>query len=642
MKPVDPPAGPAAGKPAHPATISSQQKVLGELDFSDKADFDDARRGFIGTIADARIDNERGHAVWDMGRYRFLDAERPPYTVNPSLWRIARLNAEHGLFQVTERIYQVRGFDIANVTFIEGDTGLIVIDPLTFMESARAALALYRRHRGDRPVRCVIYSHSHVDHYGGVRGVIDDDDVASGRVEVIAPDKFMEEAISENILCGVPMGRRSQFQFGTFLDAGETAHVDSGLGKAMGRGSTGLIAPTRTIRLPREVHMIDGVEIEFQLTPGSEAPAEMNFYFPQLRALNLAENACHTMHNLCPLRGAKTRDALSWARYLDEALEEYVPHVDVVFAQHHWPVWGSERVAVFVGEQRDLYRYLHDQTLRLMSHGLTPTEIAEQLMLPPGLSGRWHARGYYGALVHNVQAVYAHYMGPYDGNPANLHRLTPEMSGARYIEYMGGVDAVLERARRDFDNGDFRWVVQVLNHAVFACPQHRGVRELAADAMEQLAYQAESATWRNAYLQGARELREGVAPIAGKGSRVPPDVIARLPVEKFFDYLAIHVHGERAAGLRARFDWVMTDENVCHRLTVSNGTLNHAAGSHGDQADAVLRASRATLGTALRAGGTLAQALEGGQLQVEGDAELVARFLACLDVFTPGFAIVEP
>lgn len=642
MKPAELPTSPAGRKPAHPATISLQKKVLEELDFSDTADFEDARRGFIGTIPDARIDDGRGRAVWDMSQYRFLASERSPYTVNPSLWRIARLNMEHGLFMVTERIYQVRGFDIANITFIEGDSGLIVIDPLTCEESACAALALYVEHRGRRPIRCVIYSHSHADHYGGVRGVISDEDVASGRVEVIAPDKFMEEAISENILCGIPMGRRSQFQFGTFLEAGEDSHVDSGLGKAMGRGSTGLIAPTRTIRRPRETHVIDGIEIEFQLTPGSEAPAEMNFYFPQLRALNLAENACHTMHNLCPLRGAKTRDALAWARYLDEALTEYVPHVDVVFAQHHWPVWGSDRVAGFVSEQRDLYRYLHDQTLRLMSHGLTPTEIAEQMMLPSGLAQRWHARGYYGALVHNIQAIYAHYMGPYDGNPAHLHRLTPEMSGAKYIEYMGGLDAVLERTRADFEKGEFRWVVQLLNHAVFAYPQNREVRSLAADAMEQLAYQAESATWRNSYLLGARELREGVAPIAGKGNRIPPDVIAQLPVEMFLDYLAMRVHGERAAGMSARFDWIMTDENACHRLTVSNGALNHAKGSHGDKADAVMRASRTTLATALRSGGTLLQALEGGQLEVEGNGGLVAQFFACLDNFNPGFAIVEP
>ena len=629
-------------RPAHPATARQQRQLHETLDFSDQQDFDDARRGFIGTVPDARVTTARGFTVWDMGPYRFLNEEDAPATVNPSLWRMSRLNAIHGLFQVTERIYQVRGFDIANITFIEGDSGLIVIDPLTCEESAAAALALYQQHRGPRAVRCVIYSHSHVDHYGGVRGVISDDDVSSGRVQVVAPAHFLEEAVSENILCGVPMGRRAQFQFGTFLAPGVTGHVDSGLGKAMGRGTQGLIAPTLTISQPRETHVIDGVVIEFQLTPGSEAPAEMNFFFPELRALNLAENACHTMHNLCPLRGAKTRDTLAWARYLDESLIEYVPQVDVVFAQHHWPVWGAEAVRQFVTEQRDLYRFLHDQTLRLMGHGLTPLEIAEQMMLPQGLATRWHARGYYGAIVHNVQAIYAHYMGPYDGNPAHLHRLPPADAGARYVAAMGGMGAVMRQAQSAFDDGDFRWVVQLLDHAVFAEPQHDGARRLAADAMEQLGYQAESATWRNAYLLGASELRDGVLPIAGRANRIAPDVIARLPVPKFLDYLAIHVRGDAAAQLRLCLDWVMRDERSCHRVSLSNGALSHAPGSHGAGADVVVYASRTALAGALRGDRTLPQAFEQGLFEVEGKVELLEQFLQCLDEFDPGFSIVTP
>lgn len=629
-------------QPAHPATARRQRQLRETLDFSDQQDFEDARRGFIGSVPNARITTTRGFTVWDMAPYRFLNEDDAPATVNPSLWRMSRLNAIHGLFQVTERIYQVRGFDIANITFIEGDSGLIVIDPLTCEESAAAALALYRQHRGARPVCCVIYSHSHVDHYGGVRGVISDDDVSSGRVQVVAPAHFLEEAVSENILCGVPMGRRAQFQFGTFLAPGATGHVDSGLGKAMGRGTQGLIAPTLTIGQPRETHVFDGVVIEFQLTPGSEAPAEMNFHFPQMRALNLAENACHTMHNLCPLRGAKTRDTLAWSRYLDEALVEYVPHVDVVFAQHHWPVWGGEAVRRFVTEQRDLYRFLHDQTLRLMGHGLTPLEIAEQMLLPQGLARRWHARGYYGAMVHNVQAIYAHYMGPYDGNPAHLHRLPPAEAGARYVAAMGGIDAVLEQARRSFDAGEFRWVVQLLDHAVFAQPDHVGARRLAADAMEQLGYQAESATWRNAYLLGASELRDGVLPIAGRANRIAPDVVARLPVTKFLDYLAIHVRGDMAAGVSLRLDWVMCDEQTCHRVTLSNGALSHTTGSHGASADLVIRATRETMALMLRGDAPLSKAFGHEQLVVEGRHELLHQFMQCLDVFEPGFAIVSP
>lgn len=633
---------PALGLPAHAATEARQREALQAQDFEDKADFDDARRGFIGTIADARVVTARGFTVWDMGPYRFLDDESAPPTVHPGLWRMSRLNAIHGLFEVTDRIYQVRGFDIANITFIEGDSGLIVIDPLTCAESAAAALALYRQHRGDRPVRCVIYSHSHSDHYGGVRGVINDEDVHSGRVEVVAPAGFLEEAIAENILCGVPMGRRSQYQFGTFLAPGPRGHVDSGLGKAMGRGTQGLIAPTRTIEQPRERHVIDGVEIVFQLTPGAEAPAEMNFHFPQLRALNLAENACHTMHNLCPLRGARTRDALAWSRYLDEALDAFVPQVDVVFAQHHWPVWGAQRIHAFVTEQRDLYRYLHDQTLRLMSHGLTPTEIAEQLMLGRELGTRWHTRGYYGAVAHNVQAIYAHYMGPYDGNPFNLHRLPPVEAGERYVAAMGGIEAVLDRARAAVAGGEFRWAVQLLGHAVFAEPGRGDVKQLAAEAMEQLGYQAESATWRNAYLLGASELREGVLPIAGKANRIAPDVIARLPNERLLDYLAIRVRGDLAATLTLRIDWIVTGEDARHRLTLSNGALSHSAGSHGDAAHVVLRASRADLAHVLQADGSVAQGLAASGLTLEGEVARWQQFLDCLDRFDAGFAIVTP
>lgn len=631
-----------ASLPAHPATEAAQRQVRQSLDLADRADFDAARRGFAGTIPDARITTARGFVVWDLAPYDFLDTEDAPPTVNPSLWRQSRLNALHGLFEVTERIWQVRGFDIANITFIEGDTGLIVIDPLTCEESAAAALALYRRHRGERAVRCVIYSHSHADHYAGVRGVIRDEDVRAGRVEVIAPEKFLEEAVSENVLCGVPMGRRSQYQFGTFLAPGPRGHVDSGLGKAMGRGTQGLIPPTRVIRQPRERHVIDGVTIEFQLTPGAEAPAEMNFFFPQLRALNLAENACHTQHNLCPLRGARTRDALAWSRYLDEALTDYVPQVDVVFAQHHWPLWGQAQIHAFVAEQRDLYRFLHDQTLRGMSHGLTPTEIAEQMLLPGGLASRWHARGYYGAIVHNVQAIYAHYLGPYDGNPFNLHRLPPVEGGQRYVAAMGGIEAVLAQARDAVQTGDFRWAVQLLGHAVFAHPEREDARALAAEAMEQLGYQAESATWRNAYLLGASELRHGVLPIAGKANRIAPDVIACLPVASILDYLAIRVRGLEAAALALRMDWIVTDESACHRLTLSNGALTHSPGSHGDAADVVVRATRAALAQVLRPDTPPAQALAATDITVEGDTPRWAQFLACLDRFDTGFSIVTP
>ncbi len=628
---------------ASPITQRLNEEVLAALDFTDTEDFADAMRGFAGTIPGGTVLNASGRPVWSMEPYAFLEEERAPASVNPSLWRQARLNRLHGLFQVCGRIWQVRGLDIANVTFIEGDTGLIVIDPLTFVESARTALELYYAHRPRRPVVAVIYSHSHTDHYGGVLGVTSEQQVAAGEVEVIAPCGFMQAAVSENVLAGVPMRRRAQFQFGNTLAAGVKSHVDSGLGKGIGRGTTSLVPPTRTIDAPRERHVIDGVEIVFQLTPESEAPAEMHFFFPQMRALNLAENATHNMHNLCPLRGAQARDALAWSKYLNEALEEFVPHSDVVFAQHHWPVWGRERIERYVSEQRDLYRFLHDQTLRLMSRGLTPREIAETLFMPTGLSKRWHARGYYGAVGHNVKAIYQRYLGWYDGNPASLSPLPPQPAGIRYVEYMGGADAILARARRDFERGEYRWVVQVLDHLVFAQPDHREARELAADAMEQLGYQTESATWRNAYLLGARELREGVRRMgSGGAAALNANVVSVLPMEMFFDYLAIRVDGIRAQDLEARFDWVIPDRGEQWRLTLVNGVLNHSKGSHGARADATVRLDHATLVRMLHEGTSLAQALAEGMLAIEGARERFDAFVQVLEEFDPGFNVVEP
>jgi alkyl sulfatase BDS1-like metallo-beta-lactamase superfamily hydrolase len=481
-----------------------------------------------------------------------------------------------------------------------------------------------------------------VDVVGGVRGVVSDEEVLAGRVQIIAPDKFMEEAISETVLAGVPMRRRSSFQFGTPLDAGIFSHVDSGLGKAVGHGTYGLIPPTRVIKETGERMVIDGLEIEFQLTPGAEAPSEMNFFFPGLRALNMAENACHTMHNLCPLRGAKIRDALAWARYLDESIELYADKVDVVYAQHHWPIWGKERVATFLNEQRDLYRYLHDQTLRLMSHGLTAREIAEKLFFPDEISMKWHTRGYYGAVVHNVQAIYAYYMGPYDGNPASLHPLPPSEAGAKYVKYMGGIDSILPRAREDFERGEFRWVAQLMSHAVFADPTHRDARELGADAYEQLAYQAESATWRNSYVLAARELREGKPKDAVSGNTISADLVAQLPIPLFLDYLAIRIKGLEVASVKCLIDWQMTDEDSANRLTLSNGALSHRPGSHGDKANAILRTNREGLAQALAGEGNLLKALEDGHLEVDGDVELVRTLFAGLDSFDPVFAVVEP
>jgi len=631
---------PTPAKPAHPATREAHARVLVELDFSDQQDFDDARRGFIATLPDAHIPADGGGVAFTQREHAFLDGPQAD-TVNPSLWRQSRLNRIHGLFQVCARIYQVRGFSLANVTFVESDSGVIVIDPLTFTEHARAAWQLYQAERGPRPLRALIYTHSHRDHYGGVRGITSPEEVLRDGIPVIGPVGFTEEAFAETMLAGVPMRRRSLYQFGTTLAAGPQAHVDSGLGKAAGRGGDGFIAPDVLVRELRERHVIDGIEIEFQLTPGAEAPAEMNLFFPGLRALNLAENACHTLHNLCPLRGAKTRDALAWAGYLDDALQEYVPRADVVLAQHHWPVWGTARIAEYVAGQRDLYRYLHDQTLRLMSQGLTPAEIGEQLIMPNPLSRQWYARGYYGAVVHNVAAIYAHYLGPYDGNPVHLHPLPPEPAAQRYVRYMGGAEAVLARAREDFAAGDFRWVAEVCNRVVFAQPDHQAARELCADAFEQLGYQAESATWRNAYLLAARELRSRGAPALPAGIAISPDVVAQLPLEKFLQFLAIRVNGPRAQALRLRIDWLLPD-GESQRITLSNGALNHRAGRHGAEAEVTVRTDRSQLARLLQSPEDMLRCLDQGEIDVQGARDRLREFVLCLDAFTPMFNVVEP
>jgi alkyl sulfatase BDS1-like metallo-beta-lactamase superfamily hydrolase len=625
---------------AHPATLQRHRRVSEGLDFDDNDDLEDAQRGFVGTIKDATITNANGGVVWSQQDYHFLSAPEAPATVNPSLWRLARLNREHGLFKVCDRIYQVRGFDLANITFIEGDTGLIVIDPLTYEEPARAALALYAQHRGERKVHAVMYSHSHLDHYGGVKGVTSEADVAAGRVRIVAPEGFMEEVLSESVLAGAPSRRRAEFQFGITLEPGERSHVDSGLGKAVGKGTPGLIAPTYSVQRTGERLLIDGVEIVFQMTPETEAPAEMNFFFPALRALNMAENACHTLHNLCALRGTKVRDARAWARYLDESVELFAGQVDVCLAQHHWPTWGTQKVVRYLCEQRDLYQYLHDQTLRWMSHGLTSLEIAEKMMLAPDLQRRWHTRGYYGAIVHNVKAIYAFYMGPYDGNPANLHPLPPVEAAVKYLQYFGGAEQAVARAHEDFQRGEFRWVAQVMNQVVFADPSHAAARSLCANAFEQMGYQAESATWRNAYLLAARELREGVRP----GTRVSSGLsaVAQMPLSLVLDAIAIRVVGESVAGQRLLFDWIVEDEDDGHKLTLSHGALTHRPGSHGTQATAVIRCTRAGLSIALREEGGLCAAIDRGDLVIRGNTDPVRQFLAGLDSFNPRFPVAEP
>ncbi len=469
-------------------TRSSDPDREAAPDPADLTDFADAARGFIASLPEPVIRTASGTSVWDLRPYAFLDAEAAPPTVNPSLWRMARLNMHHGLFQVTERVFQVRGLDLANLTIVESDSGIIVIDTLTTVEVAAAAMRLYFDHRGDRPIRAVIYTHSHSDHFGGAHGVIPPEQTG---IPVIAPDGFMEAVGGENVLPGNAMARRAQFQFGGLLHQGPLGQIDAGLGKITARGTQSLIAPTHLIREPVETHTIDGVEIVFQLAPETEAPAEMHLFLPRWGVLNMAENATHHLHNFLPLRGAVVRDPRMWAKYLGDALDLFGPRTEVLIAQHHWPVWGTARVRTFLEKQHDLYKFVHDQSVRLLNLGRKPGEIAEEIALPPELAREWYARGYYGSLKHNAKAVYQRYLGWYDGNPAGLDALPPRETAERTMAYMGGVDAAVARAREDFAAGSFRWVAQVMHQAVLAAPDHVAARALLADALEQLGFAAE-------------------------------------------------------------------------------------------------------------------------------------------------------
>jgi alkyl sulfatase BDS1-like metallo-beta-lactamase superfamily hydrolase len=631
-----------APRPAEPATVDANRQLLGALPFADRRDFDDARRGFVGTLTDGEIRAADGRVVYSMKPYAFIDKPGPaPDSVNPSLWRQAQLNQVHGLFKVTERMYQVRSLDISNMTIVEGASGLILIDPLLTAETAKAALDLYYTHRPRVPVKAVIYSHSHADHFGGVRGVVDEADVTAGKVAVVAPRGFMEHAVAENVIAGNAMSRRAQYQFGAFVPPGERGQVDTGLGRVLARGSITLIAPTDEVKEALARRTIDGVEIEIQQTPGTEAPAEMNLFFPQLKVLNAAENVTHNLHNLYTLRGAEIRDGLGWSKYIEQMRRLYAGRAEVMVAQHHWPTWGAPRIDEVLRKQRDLYQFIHDQTVRMLNLGMKPREIAETLRLPDSLAGEWFARGYYGTLSHNTKAVYQKYLGWYDANPANLNPLPQAESARRTVAYMGGAAAVLAKARADFAKGDYRWVAEVVMNVVWADPANADARALGADAMEQLGYQAESGVWRNAYLAGANELRFGLpkGPIVASGSA---DVVRAIPLDLFFDYLAVRLNPQKAADRRLVVNWTFPDVGERVQLTLENQVLSHVMGQHAAQADASITLDRRTLDLISLQRLTFAEATQSGQARIEGNAPALGALMGMLDTFVPMFEIVTP
>ena len=632
-----------AARDAAPATRAANEAMAAGLPFADVADFEAARRGLVAPIPEGMVCTASGTVLWNLGEYEFIDGELAPATVNPSLWRMARLNLANGLFKVTDRLYQLRGFDIANMTVIEGDSGLILIDPLTTAEVARAALDLYFVHRPKRPVVAVIYTHSHLDHYGGVRGVVDEAEVKAGKVSVIAPAGFMEAVSGENVLAGLPMIRRAQFQFGHLLPRGPRGQVDAGLGKGVARGTPGLIAPTLSIAKPVEEHTIDGIRIVFQLAPETEAPAEMHMFYPQFGVLNMAENACPLLHNFIPLRGAVARDPRIWAKYIGDAIAMYGPATEILIGQHHWPVWGRAAIVDYLEAQRDLYKHIHDQTLRYMNKGWRPAEIAEAIDLPPGLAERWSVRGYYGTVNHNVKAVYQRYLSWYDGNPCNLHPLPPAPAARKFVEYMGGAPAVIARARADFDRGEYRWVAQVMKEVVYAEPDNKEARELCADALEQMGYQAESATWRNAFLYGAQELWHGVFQIPARAT-MGADTLAGLATDVFFDLMAIRLDAARAVGQSMILNWHFTDRAEKLVLTLKHCTLTHRLGEWSDAASTSIVTTRAMLDSIVLRKTTPPDAIASGALRIEGDPSRLAALFGMLeqpagfmfDILTPG------
>ena len=620
-------------------TVKANAEVLNELAFHDQQDFEDARRGLIVSDPDFQVRNERGELVWNQPAYSFMGDVVPP-TVNPSLWRQARLNNIHGLFKVTDGIYQVRGYDLANMTIIEGEAGWIIVDPLTAKETATAALQLARANLGDKPVVAIIFTHSHVDHFGGVLGVLSAEEAENRDVRIIAPVGFMEEATSENLIAGTAMGRRAMYMYGKRLARSERGHVGSGLGKGPAFGSFGIMEPTEIVDHTPQEMMIDGVRFVFQNAPGSEAPAELTFYLPDLKAFGGAEVVSHTLHNLYTLRGAKVRDALKWSNYIAEMIDLF-GEAEVYFGGHHWPKWGNAEILDFLRKQRDLYKYIHDQSVRLLNEGFTPLEIADQIELPESLRTPFANRDYYGTVRHNSRAVYQAYLGWYDANPAHLNPLPPVEAGIRYTKLMGGSDAVLAKAQASFDQGQYRWVAELLNHLVYAEPGNDGAKALLARTYDQLGYQSESGPWRDVYLSGAYELRHG-GPEKGVDISLFKDVLKQTPASYFFDTMAVRLNGPDAEGKSIKVKIIFSDIGESYELSLENSVLHHRAAGPESPADATLSVTYDLFIRMMIGQAGLKDTLFSDELEVEGSKIDLVRFFSLFDKPKGTFDIVTP
>ena len=629
-----------AGNTAPSAQTAALNASVGEsLPLGDQQDFEDAKRGLVASNPDLRVSGPDGNAIWDMSSYAFIDGDAPA-SVNPSLWRQARLNNIHGLFEVTKGVYQLRGYDLANMSLIEGETGWIVVDPLTAEETSAKALAFAREHLGDKAVSAVIFTHSHVDHFGGVLGIISPEEVEERNVPIIAPEFFVDEATSENIVAGVTMARRSLYMFGPRLPRGERGHVGSGLGKGPAYGTIGILPPTETITKTTTELTIDGVKFVFQNAPGSEAPSELTFYLPDLKTFCGAEVVSHNMHNLYTLRGAKVRDALKWSGYIDEVLALF-GDVEVYFGSHHWPIWGNERIVDFLEKQRDTYKYINDQTLRLALHGYTPREIAEQLELPESLRTSFANRGYYGTTKHNAKAVYQRYFGWYDGNPANLDPLPPAEAGARYVKLAGGAGNLLKSAEAAYDKGEYRWVAEVVNHLVFADPDNQEARDLLARAYDQLGYQAESGPWRDVYLTGAFELRHG-GPDKGVNLAAAMGMIRHAPLERFLDAMAARLNAPKAEGKEMIVNLVLTDLDATYVLELKNSVLRHYKRDQHPDANATMKLTHELYLRMLTGTAGIKDTLFSDDLKIEGSRLELVGFFRLFDKPDGTFNIVIP
>ena len=599
-----------------------------------------AARGFIATLDPMTIAHDRGaRSAFDLEALSFL-SEDAPDTVNPSLWRQAQLNAgHHGLYEVVDGIYQVRSFDIANMTLVRGDTGWIIIDPLTSSETARAALALANEHLGERPVTAVIHTHSHADHFAGVLGVITAEDADSGRIPVLAPTDYVAEALAENVLAGNVMGRRATYMYGNLLAPSPTGFVTTGLGAALSLGSTGFVVPNDIINTTGETRTIDGITIEFQMTMGTEAPAEMVFFFPQFNALCMSEITSHHLHNVYTPRGAQVRDALAWADQINESIDLFGDRLTVQFASHHWPIWGQDAAVAYLTKQRDLYKFIHDQTLRLANLGYNKEEIAEQIRLPDSLGKEFFNRDYYGTLYANARAVYVKYLGFFDGNPATLHPLPPAEVASHYVEYMGGADAITAKAKTDFEAGKYRWVVEVLNHIVMHDPEHIDARALLADTLEQLGYQAESGPWRNFYLCGALELREGLPK--GSNYAASGGMAGAIPLANLYQIMSVRLNAQRADGLVLRINLNFSDSAPA-LLCIENSVLHVFEDRQASDATATMNISELNFKLLMAGQLDAGQLLEQGKLTISGDAGALAQLSGLFDQFERRFPLVTP